>query len=86
MNERTNERMNGRTTQPTNQATNQRSNEPTNEGTNQLMNALLAHAQSSENLGGGGGGDQNEFDRNKTNCIHIESEREIPAHGANECN
>ena len=30
--------------------------------------------------------DQNEFDRNKTNCIHIESEREIPAHGDNECN
>ena len=50
------------------------------------MNALLAHVQSSENLTKQNELDQNEFDRNKTNCIHIESEREIPAHGDNECN
>ena len=30
--------------------------------------------------------DQNEFDRNKTNYMNIESEQEIPAHGDNECN
>ena len=65
---------------------NERTNEPTNEGTNQLMNALLAHVQSSENLTKQNELDQNEFDRNKTICINIESEREIPAHGDNECN
>ena len=50
------------------------------------MNAILAHVQSSENLTKQNELDQNEFDRNKTNCINIESEREIPAHGDNECN
>ena len=50
------------------------------------MNALLAHVQSSENLTKQNELDQNEFDRNRTNCIHIESEREIPAHGDIECN
>ena len=50
------------------------------------MNFKLAHVQSSENLTKQNELDQNEFDRNKTICIHIESEREIPAHGDNECN
>ena len=50
------------------------------------MNALLAHVQSSENLTKQNELDQNEFDRNKTICKNIESEREIPAHGDNECN
>ena len=85
MNARNNQ-TNQRNDQTNQEATKERINEPTNEGTNQLMNALLAHVQSSENLTKQNELDQNEFDRNKTNCIHIESEREIPAHGDNECN
>ena len=85
-NQPTNKRRNQRTNEPTNQATNERTNEPTNEGTNQLMNALLTHVQSSENLMKQNELDQNQFDRYKANGINIESEREQPGHGDNECN
>ena len=50
------------------------------------MNALLTHVQSSENLMKQNELDQNQFDRYKANGINIESEREQPGHGDNECN
>ena len=62
-------------------------NEWTNEQMNEWTNERTSHARPIEwerNETTRIGSNDNEFDRNKTNCI--ESEREQSAHGDNECN